>query len=93
VGANSLLVNTERCFPILAPDSWILTAGRVEWWSGGSKRQHRKTTGLLDISYADFFCREDAEEESGLGGEPPFGEHREVFLILAPGSWLLTPDS
>jgi hypothetical protein len=77
LGANSLLVNTERCFPILAPDSWLLTAGRVECWSGGSKRRPG-TTGPFGISYANFLPR-------GRGGgirvegEQPFGEHREVF--------------
>jgi hypothetical protein len=47
-------------------------------WSGGVKRQPRKSTGLLDISYANFLS---SGRGGGIrvGGEQPFGEHREVF--------------
>ena len=61
------------------------SGGVVEWWSGGSKRRPGKSTGLFGISYANF-CRGDAEEESGLGGNSCLPEHREVFSYLAPGS-------
>jgi hypothetical protein len=64
LGANSLLVNTERCFPILAPDSWLLTAGRVECWSGGSKRRPG-TTGPFGISYANFFAERTRRRNQG----------------------------
>jgi hypothetical protein len=50
--------------------------GVVEWW----KRRPRKSAGLLDIP-ALIFCREDAEEESGLGTNT-----ERCFPILAPDS-------
>jgi hypothetical protein len=54
------------------------SGGVVEWWSGGSKRQPRKSTGLLDISYANFLSR-GCGGGIRVGAEQPFGEHREVF--------------
>jgi hypothetical protein len=54
------------------------SAGMVEWWS--TKRRPRKSAGLLDIP-ALIFCREDAEEESGLGTNT-----ERCFPILAPDS-------